>query len=303
MITGLLRNQYSCSQIAKILDRSRSTIYRELARNRKPYDDKYRAEVAQSRANGRRSRTRRGSRFSYEDWRKVISRLERQWSPEQISGDLRKTLRISHQTIYAYIRENRRIGGLLYMHLRIVSKFGRKRRGTPFTRGVGPNKKHISERPPEVETRQTIGHWEGDTVIGKDKHACILTLVERKSGLVRIRKLDHRTTEQTNRQLIRVINVERTKCHTVTFDNGTEFHQFKEVEYQTGVDCYFATPYHSWERGSNENTNGLIRQYIPKGQCMKNLTQEDCNLIAYKLNTRPRKRHNFKTPLQVYNAF
>ena len=162
-------------------------------------------------------------------------------------------------------------------------------------------KRHISERPPAVETRQQIGHWEIDTVIGTGSKACVVTLVERKSGIVLIGKLADRTTASLNRRVIRLISRHGGPSATITSDNGTEFHDYKRIEARTGTAFYFATPHQSWERGSNENANGLVRQYLPKGQSMAGLSQQQCNSIARKLNTRPRKRLGFRTPLEVYN--
>lgn len=180
-----------------------------------------------------------------------------------------------------------------------MPKFGRKRYGRCDSRGVLPGKRHISERPAEVQPRQVLGHWEGDTVIGADKRHCILTLTERVSRFVVIRKLLARTKEEVNQAISQVLHVHRG-IKTMTFDNGTEFHDYARLEQRFPVRCYFATPYHSWERGTNENMNGLIRQYLPKGSCMRHVTQELCNYIAFRLNSRPRKTLGFKTPAEIY---
>jgi len=159
----------------------------------------------------------------------------------------------------------------------------------------------VGQRPAEVEPRQVLGHWEADTVIGADKRHCILTLTERVSRFVVIKKLLARTKEEVIRAAAQVLHVHRG-IKTITFDNGTEFHDYALLEQRFPVRCYFATPYHSWERGTNENMNGLIRQYLPKGSCMRHVTQELCNYIAFKLNSRPRKTLGFKTPAEVYYA-
>jgi IS30 family transposase len=203
---------------------------------------------------------------------------------------------MSKETIYRYLRRERRAGGQTWRNLRIVSKFGRKRRGSPATRGRLAGKRHISERPKTVDLRVRIGHWEGDTVMGSDMRHCVLTLVERVSGYVIIKKLTARTKEQAAAALEQAINEVRRKVRTITLDNGTEFHDYEKVEQACAVKFYFATPYHSWERGTNENTNGLIRQYLPKGMCMRQVTQADCDAIASELNNRPRRRLGFKTP-------
>ena len=149
-----------------------------------------------------------------------------------------------------------------------MSKFGRKRYRSHDSRGVLPGKRPIGERPVEVELRQRIGHWEGDTVMGSDMRHCVLTLVERKTGYAIIKKLKARKMEDVTRAATRAIRRHCRNFKTITFDNGTEFHDYARLEQRFPIKVYFATPYHSWERGSNENFNGLLRQYLPKGSCM-----------------------------------
>lgn len=304
-ITALLMEKHSQSQIAQALGRADSTISRELKRNRTTHDGFYRAEKAQSYAQARRKRCRRKPHFSPEQFQTVATLLQRKYSPVQICGELKNSgsFSISHETIYRYILKDKRAGGSLYKHTRIMSKYGRKRYKSKDSRGVLPGKRHISERPPEAESRLEPGHWEGDTVIGKDKRHCVLTLVERRSGYAIIRKLSSRTMAEVTREAKIAIEQHRHQFKTITFDNGTEFHDYAALEQRFNtLKCYFATPYHSWERGSNENLNGLFRQYVPKHQCMSTLTQEHCNEIAHCLNTRPRKRHQFRTPSEVFDA-
>lgn len=290
------------SQMARELGRHRSTVCREFRRNCSRSDGHYRPSKAQERTNGRRSRSRRNRRFTPQDLALVNGLLCRQWSPEQVAGHLARTgqLWISHETIYRYIWRDKREGGLLYTHLRGARKRRRKRYGAYDSRGRLAGKRLISERPQEVETRQVVGHWEIDTVMGTGSLDCIVTLVERKTGMVLIGKLRDRTTESVNQRVIRLITRRRLPFRTITADNGTEFHDYRRIEECAEVIFYFATPHHSWERGSNENANGLIRQYLPKGKSMAGLSQQLCNSIARKLNTRPRKRLGFKTPLECY---
>lgn len=210
-------------------------------------------------------------------------------------------LLISHETIYRHAWRDKREEGVLYTHLRGARKRRRKRYGAYDSRGRLASKRLIPERPEEVETRRQLGHWEIDTVMGTGSRDCIVTLVERKTGLVLIGKLRDRITESVNRRIMRLISRHEGPFSTITADNGTEFHDYNRVEERTGVTFYFATPHHSWERGSNENANGLIRQYLPRGVSMAGLTQQQCNSIARKLNTRPRKRPDFKTPIECYN--
>jgi IS30 family transposase len=302
VMARMMHQGYSHRAIARVLDRSASTISREKRRNLTEHDGRYRAEKAHQYAMARRSRTRKHDQYSQQEWETVASLVARKWSPEQIAGRARAVRKacMSKETIYRYIRRERRAGGQTWRHLRIVSKFGRKRRGSPATRGRLVGKRHISERPRAVELRVRMGHWEGDTVMGSDMRHCVLTLVERVSGYVIIKKLTARTKEQAAAALKQAISEVKRKVRTITLDNGTEFHDYAKVEAQCAVKFYFATPYHSWERGTNENTNGLIRQYLPKGMCMRHVTQTDCDAIASELNNRPRRRLGFKTPSERF---
>lgn len=301
-LISYLRKQGLCvAQIARQVGRHRSTISREFARN-ESRKGVYRPSKAQEKTNGRRSRSRRNGHFSDTDYRLVAHYIRKQWSPEQVSGWFKTQgmLRISHETIYKYIWANKKAGGDLWRHLRGSPKKRRKRYGAYDSRGRIAEKRHISQRPAEVETRRTLGHWEIDTVVGSpDKH-CILTMVERKTGYVLIGKLPDKTKEATEERAVQLIRPHRQKIHTITSDHGTEFHSYREIEKRTGVEFYFANPYHSWERGSNENMNGLIRQYLPKKKSMKGISQRTCTTIADILNNRPRKRHNYKTPKECY---
>jgi IS30 family transposase len=289
-------------EIAKELGRHRSTIYREVERNRAAHDGRYRAVRAQEHAVARRSRSRRNRRFGRREMRKVERLLKRRWSPEQVSGHLGRSgeLSISHETIYRHVWEDWREGGTLHTHLRGARKKRRKRYGRPDSRGRLSGKRAIGERPASVEKRRRMGHWEIDTVLGSGKD-CVVTLVERKSGYVLIGKLLARTVEQTSAGTLALMKRHPGRFQTVTSDHGTEFHGYEQIEAGSGVKFYFATPYHSWERGTNENTNGLIRQYLPKGASLAKLTQKECDAIAEKLNNRPRKRHEYKTPNQCFH--
>jgi IS30 family transposase len=226
--------------------------------------------------------------------------LKQQWSPEQVASTLKKQgeFLISHQTIYRHVRRDWKAGGQLYRQLRHRYK-RRKRHYGLERRGRLPGKRMIDERPAQVELREQPGHWEIDTVMGASwEKPCIVTMVERASGYVLIGKLPNRTAQATNQRIIALIRNAGLPFLTLTSDNGTEFHRYCEIETATGVTVYFAQPHHPWERGSNENTNGLIRQYLRKGESMAAVTQTQCNQIAHKLNTRPRKRYDYDTPIQ-----
>ncbi|MEJ2343543.1 MAG: IS30 family transposase, partial [Gemmatimonadales bacterium] len=265
-LSALRKQGYSIRGIARVLERAPSTISREIRRNRRK-DGGYRPYTADERARGRRSRSRRNRRFGGDDWALVVACLHENWSPEQIAGRLwlLRLLWISHETIYRYVWEDKRNGGTLHLHLRQASKRRRKRYRSYDSRGRLAGKRPISERPPGAENRTRVGHFEGDTVMGssRDRH-CLLTLVDRKTGYTLVGKLASRTVADTNRRAIELIQSTERRVRTVTVDHGTEFHGYKDIEAQTGARFYFATPYHSWERGTSENTNGLLRQYFPK---------------------------------------
>lgn len=305
IISFLLQRNCTKSEVADALGRHISTIYREVGRNYTRHDGWYRAWIADGYAKARRHRGPRGCRFTEAQWMKVKTLLERKLSPEQAASEIKRVddFSISHETIYKYVYQDRRHGGKLYEQLRRRPK-KRKKRGAKYQpRAVFADRKNISERPEAAERRSRIGHWEGDTVYGADRHHSLVTLVERKTGQAIIKKIKARTIEETNRAVLEAIREHPWKFRTITFDNGFEFMGYKEIEEKTRVRCYFANPYHSWERGSVENLNGLIRQYLPKGMCLRNVTQSDCDRIAEELNSRPRKRHGFKTPKELFYAY
>lgn len=288
--------------IGEWIGRPGSTISREIKRNTNRHGH-YRVEKAEQKARNRKSKSRKKPQFTKEQMAIVIDLLKQKWSPEQISGALKLygLLEISHETIYRYIWADKKSGGFLFKHLRQSGKKRRKRYGAYDSRGKLANKRPISERPEAANDRTEIGHFEIDTVWGayKNPHS-ILTLVDRMTGFTYIGKLRNRTTAETNACLLRIIEEADGAIKTITADNGTEFHGYAEVEEETGIKYYFAEPYCSWERGTNENTNGLIRQYTPKGKPMTHLTQADCDSIATRLNHRPRKRHGYLTPEMLY---
>ena len=290
------------AEVARKLGRHRSTIGRELKRNRRI--GRYRPDEAEEMTRGRRTKSRRRWYFTDQQLSLAIRLLREEWSPQQVSDWFKRhrIFSISHQTLYRYIWYDHFFGGTLYKHLRQAEKRRRKRYGSGDSRGVMRGKRHITERPPGAENRSRIGHWEIDTVIGSHDGHCIVTLVERKTRYTLIGKLRARTTAELNRKVIQLIKREMRLVRTVTADNGTEFHQFQKIENATDARFYFCTPYHSWERGTNENTNGLIRQYLPKGKTMADVTQRDCDKIAKKLNTRPRRVLGAKTPEECYAA-
>ncbi|PTY02217.1 IS30 family transposase [Opitutaceae bacterium EW11] len=297
---ALMRKQgFAVAQIACALGRHRSTVYRELQRNRSAHDNCYRPSHAGEKTRARRSHSRRNQRYGPEDFHLVEHLLCEKLSPEQIVGRSRREgLRLmSHETIYLWIKADQERGGSLFRHLRGSRKQRRKRYGRSDSRGRLAGKRMIGERPPVVDERSRVGDWEADTVHGKDT-AAVLTLVERKTGLLRLGKLARATADLTAQRTCELLHLDHV--HTITADNGTEFHSYKQIEAGLDTTFYFANPHHAWERGTNENTNALIRQFLPKGTSLRNLSQEDCDRIAELLNNRPRRRLGYKTPNEVY---
>ena len=302
-IATLRYQNFSLPRIARIVGRHRSTIWREVRRNRAPHDGGYRSARAHERAVARRRRSRRNQQFGHVQIARVEALLRQQWSPEQVAGHLQRQgeFSISHETIYRHVWQDRRRGGNLYLHLRGARKLKRKRYGGYDSRGRLAGKRHLSERPASVENRRQFGHWEIDTVLGSSG-ACVVTLVERKSGYLLVGKMRARTTAELNRATRALMGRYSQAFRTITADNGTEFHGYRALEAATGVPFYFATPHHSWERGTNENTNGLLRQYLPKGTSLATLTQSRCDALAETLNVRPRKRHAYQTPKTYFTV-
>ena len=293
----------SLRAIGRMIGRSSSTISRELRRNATKSDGHYRVDKADSYARARRWRARMGPQFEPEEVELVHDLMEHKWSPEQISWRLGKlgVLSIGTTTIYRWVRRDKAGGGSLWRRTRQLSHRYRKGYRVVDHRGRVGGKTPISQRPEAVASRQEFGHWEGDTVMGKDGRHCLLTLVERMTRWTRIVKLPARQAREVNKALAREIRSGRLRMKSLTLDNGTEFHGFKQMQDELGIEVYFAQPYHSWERGTNENTNGLIRQYLPKRMCFKEVTQRQCNAIERELNDRPRKVLQFDTPSEAYS--
>lgn len=292
----------SMREIGKALCRSASTISRELRRNADRSDGRYRVDKADSYARARRWRSRQGSHFKASEVAAVHELIGRKWSPEQISGRLRqrRAMRIGTSTIYRWLAQDKARGGMSWLQTRQLSRRYRKGYRVRDLRGRMSGKRPLSERPRQANDRSEVGHLEGDTVMGRDGRHCLLTLVDRMTRRTRILKLPARQAAEVNKALIREVRSGRLRMKSLTLDNGTEFHGFKELEEKLGIRVFFAQPYHSWERGTNENTNGLIRQYLPKGSCFRQLTQRQCNEIERALNDRPRKVLGFSTPNEAH---
>ena len=296
-IYALLKAGHSQTEIAMILNRHKSTISREIQRNTGLRG--YRPQQAQ-RLTDERKATKAQPRISDNVWADVIRLLRQDWSPEQISLWLKAEydITISHEWIYQYILHDKLSGGNLYRHLR-CQKQRRKRYGSYSRRGQLIDRVSIDERPSIVDQRQRIGDWELDTIIGKGHQQAIVSLTERKSRYTLIRKVKRKTAESVSDAIIHLLKPLAHHVKTLTSDNGKEFANHKIIAKALNADFYFAHPYASWQRGLNENTNGLIRQYFPKNRDFTTITQKQINQVMDKLNNRPRKCLGIKTPNQV----
>ena len=284
--------------IAAQLNVHPSTISRELKRNTGLRG--YRPKQAQRLAGARKAQAHR-HRISQATWARVDEMIEQDWSPEQISGFLKAggEPAVSPEWIYQHIYADKRQGGTLHTHLRCQKK-RRKRYGSTERRGQIIGRVCITERPDIVEKRTRLGDWEADTVIGKQGGAVLVTLAERKSRFSMIIKAKNKTAEAVSAAITKAMTPHAAKVHTLTYDNGKEFASHQKISDGLEAQGYFAHPYHSWERGLNENTNGLIRQYLPKGQSFDDITDQDVQIIMDRLNNRPRKCLGFRTPNQVF---
>jgi len=301
----LLRAGIKQKEVAELLNKNRTTLWREKKRNAKE-DGKYNARIAKDKTKSRRIET--NQRFRKIDnnpklEKIIIKYLKRYLSPEEISGELKnKGLRIGKDSIYSFIYEKRPD---LVRFLRCQKGKYRRRRGISIRikqRKELEKKKNISLRPSIINTRERIGDWEGDTVHGKNKKGkVLLTHVERKSGLVRIRLMKNKTAQEMKEKTVAMFKtIPKNKKHTATYDNGSENAEYELIEKETKIDIYFANPYHSWERGANENCNGLIRQFFPKGMSFDSITEKQVKKVERLLNNRPRKRLGYLTPNQVF---
>lgn len=293
-IHRLFRARVSIRWISELLNRSASSISRELKRNAD--NGVYRAAIAQRISAQRRTQASAVPQISLSEWRIVEDRLREEWSPEQIAGW--GEVDVSHERIYQHIAQDRQSGGSLWKCLRRRRKQRRNRCGKPRDRQRFGGRR-IQERPAVVETRQRIGDWEGDTIVGKGK-ARIVTLVDRKSGLLLMQRVLNGEADPTRLAILKALDPFKTHVHTMTWDNGSEFAEHAKIDDALQATSFFADPYAAWQRGSNENTNGLVRQYFPKGCDLAALSDADIKRIENKINRRPRKRLRFKTPEQVF---
>ena len=294
-IHALMKAGHDQSQIAKVLDRNKSTISRELSRNTgsRGYRPKQACEMSAVRSQNSRNAS------TIAPWVKdeANALLRVQWSPEQIAA----RLPLSHETVYQHVYADKAQGGALWKNLRCQKQKRKRYAGGRERRGQISNRRPLSDRPLHIEARSQVGHWECDTVIGANHKGAVVTMVERKSGYAVMAKVTNKTSALVSSAIVDKLQPLAARVKTLTFDNGKEFAGHAYIDEQLQSTAYFARPFASWERGSNENLNGLLRQYVPKKRAMSTVTDEEIRMIQNRLNNRPRKRLGFKTPAEVFH--
>lgn len=296
-ICALLKMGHSRTEIASVVGVHKSTVSRELKRNHGQRG--YRTQQAHALAVSRRKKAK--LRILPETWALIEGLIRQDWSPEQVSGRLESeyNIRVSHEWIYQHILADKRVGGDLYRHLRCQKK-RRKRYGSYDRRGILPNRVSIDERPEVVGRRERLGDWEVDTIIGKGRQPVLVTLTERKSRLTLLRKVERKTAEAVAAAVVTLLMPWKANAHTLTSDNGKEFALHQIIAKLLEADYFFAHPYAAWERGTNENMNGLLRQYFPKKRDLETVTDEEIEFVMCRLNNRPRKTLAYNTPFEVF---
>lgn len=299
-IDALKKAGFNQKEIAKQIGRSPSTLCRELKRNKGLRG--YRPKQAQRFAVKRRKTARKARKITLEIRLCIEILIRQELSPEQVAKYLKdhKNVSLHHETIYQIVYQDKAQGGDLYKHLRVASKPYRKRYGHYDRRGKIKNRVGIEKRPSVVDEYGRIGDWEGDTVIGSGRKGALLTLVERATLYTVIVRLEGKQAEDLAQAAIREMGDLKQRVHTITFDNGMEFADHETIAKGLDTEIYFAHPYASWERGINENTNGLIRQYFPKGTDFTQITDEEVIWVMNRLNQRPRKTRGGQSPNELF---
>lgn len=299
-IQTMRKQKVSLGDIAKGMGRNKGTISRELNRNKGQCG--YRYQQADRMAKQRHTDKPKAKKMVGELKTYVEERLQEHWSPQQISGrrKLEGKPSASYETIYRFVLEDKKSGGDLYTHLRHQAKPYRKRYGKNDYRGRIPNRVDIDQRPTVVDEKSRLGDWEADTVIGKGHKGVFVTLTERVSKLNLAICVAHKEAVLVKTAIIQALQPVKDWVKTITFDNGREFCKHSDIAQQLECETYFAKPYHSWQRGLNENHNGLLRQYFPKQSPLDTVSQHELDLVISEMNHRPRKSLNYKTPWEVF---
>jgi IS30 family transposase len=300
-ISAMFKQGHPQKDIAKAIEKDKSTVSRELRRNCDLRSGRYESGLAQRKYKQRQKAKPRLVKFTQAVKAYVDSKLEEKWSPEQISYSAvpEGLVMVSHERIYQYIMDDKKKGGDKYKCLRRKKKY-KKRCVTEDRRGKLANTKSIHDRAVEANQRSRYGDYEVDLMVGANHKGGLLTMNDRKTGLVKIRKIQSKHSEHIAELIVAALSTEKGQIHTITSDNGREFADHEWVSKNLGISFYFADPYCSWQRGSNENLNGLIRQYFPKKTNFDTVSDDEIKRVEQQLNTRPRKRFGFKPPIQEF---
>jgi len=300
-IYSMLNMGCTQSLIAKTINKDKSVVSRELKRNSDARSGEYRHDLAQKKADNRHKKKTKKVYFTNEVKSNVDELLKEDYSPEQIVGTLKKQCKatVSVERIYQYVWLDKKQKGELHLHLRNQGRRYRKRGAQKDQRGIIKDRVGIEKRPGIVEKRNRFGDLEVDLIIGGNHNQAMLTINDRASGMLKIRKIPSKEAKVVSKAIVEELAEWTPYIKTITADNGKEFADHKFVAEQLGIDYYFARPYHSWERGSNENLNGLVRQYFKKSSDFKPITDEQVKAVENKLNSRPRKRYYYENPIFV----
>jgi IS30 family transposase len=300
-IERMIQQGYKQIEIARCIAKHKSVVSRELKRNCDQRSGKYKSDLAQRKYNHRNKTKPKCIVFDNVMKSKVGALLKDDYSPEQVCGKLREQGKqcVSHERIYQHIWEDKKQGGTLHTHLRNQGRRYRKRGAAKDKRGLIVGRVDIEKRPKIVEERSRFGDLEVDLIIGKNHKSAILTINDRASGMLKMRKVKSKEAWEVSRAIVSELEDWKPYIKTITADNGKEFANHQYVAQELQIDHYFAKPYHSWERGSNENLNGLVRQYFKKKDDFNQLSDQQIKFIENKLNNRPRKRFKYKTPIFV----
>lgn len=294
------RDGLSIREIAEKIGKNPSTVSRELKRNKSSRG--YRPKHASEKTIARKKNAKKATKMSVELIAKIEMKLSEDWSPEQISGALaRENIHISHERIYQHVWQDKKNGGKLYMHLRHGHKRRNRKRGKKETRGQIKNKVSIHDRPKIIDEKGRIGDWEIDLVVGKDHKGFIVTVVERVSKYTVATYSEFKDSSSILKAVVKLLNPLKAVVHSITSDNGKEFADHQAIAKTLSLKYFFADPYSSWQRGLNENTNGLLRQYFPKKSSFAMITENQLKAATDNLNHRPRKTLDFLSPFQIFN--
>jgi len=302
-ISNMLENGYKQSEIAKVINKDKSVVCREIKRNCDQRNGQYKSDLAIRKHRNRQKEKHKCIRFTEEVQSNIEQLLKEDYSPEQVVNTLKKQKKatVSIERIYQHVWQDKKKNGDLHSHLRRQGRRYRKRGNLIDNRGIITNKTMIDKRPEIVDKRERFGDLEVDLIIGKNHKKAIVTINDRACGVLKMKKVNSKKAEEVQKAITDLLEEWIPYLHTITSDNGKEFAEHLKVAEKLNIDYYFAHPYHSWERGSNENLNGLIRQYIPKKTDLDTVSDEYIKTIEKKLNNRPRKRFNYENPIFVMN--